>query len=111
NGETVLVDSEVEETNLSVKRGFALAGLDVTGRYRAKIVPGSDVEHRFSAETTTDLIPQLQGLGLSGEVKLAGSDLSWNAKAKYTAPNGLKLGAVYGSEDGPSVTAGVTVEF
>lgn len=111
SGETVLVDSEVEETNVSVKRGFALAGLDVTGKYRAKIVPGQDVEHKFSAETTTDLIPQLQGLGLSGEVKLAGDNLSWNAKAKYTAPNGLKLGAAYDSEDGPSVTAGVTVEF
>lgn len=109
--ETVLVEKKVEETNLSVKRGFTLGALDVTGKYKAKIVPGNDVEHKFSAETTTDVIPQLRGLELSGEVKLVGDEISWNAGADYKAPNGLQLGAVYDSEDGPSLSAGVTVEF
>lgn len=110
-GDTVLVDRKVEESNLSVKRNFTLAGLDITGKYKAKFVPESDTEHKLSAKATTNMIPQLQGLGLSGEVKLVGDDLSWSAGADYAAPNGLKLGAEYDSEDGPSLTAGVTVEF
>lgn len=110
-GETKVRAGQVEETELKVGRGLAVAGFDVDAEYKASIVPGNDVEHAFKASTTTDVIAQLQGLKLAGEVKLVGSNLTWNTSAGYAAPNGLSLGAEYDSVAGASATAGVKVEF
>lgn len=111
SGSTKLVNSKVTETNLKVARNVMIGDVDVAGEYNAKIVPGNDIEHVFKASTRTDMIPFVQDLGLNGEVKLVGSNLSWKTSADYTAPNGIELGAAYDSEHGPSATAGVTVKF
>lgn len=108
---TKLVDSEVEETELEVSRHFIVGAYDILGEYSALIVPGDDVEHTLKASTKTNMIPQLMGLGLSGEVVVQGGDITYKAGADYKAPNGLNLAAEYHSEDGPSITGGVTVEF
>ena len=110
-GEAKMRSGKVEKTELEVGKNLTLAGFDVETNYKAVIKPGNDVEHKISAESKTDLIAQLQGLSLAGEVKLVGSDVSWNTSAKYTAPNGLNLGAKYDSVEGASATAGVKVEF
>lgn len=79
--------------------------------YAAKLQRGADAEHKVKAKTVVNAIQQLQGLGLSAEVKLVGNTMTWNTGAEYNAPNGLDLGAKYDSVDGPSATAGVTVKF
>lgn len=104
-------DDPKGEANISVSREMLVAGLPVSGEYKAKIQRGEDVEHTVKASTTLDLIPQLQGLTLSGEVKLQGGDVGYEAAADYVAPNGINLGAKYVSDEGFSATAGVTVEF
>lgn len=94
-----------------LKLGASTDLYGVTLGYEADIRKGSDVEHTLRAKTVINSIPQLQGLGLYGKVKLAGDDLTWKAKAEYQAPNGLKLGAEYDSVEGPAATAAVTVRF
>ena len=79
--------------------------------YSAKVRQGAETEHKLRASTTVNAIRELQGLGLSGEVKLVGDKLTWSTKAKYAAPNGIELGAEYDSEEGPSATAAVKVRF
>ena len=104
-------DDPTGEANISVSRDMHLAGLLVAGEYNAKIQRDEDVEHTIEARTTVDLIPQLQGLALSGKVKLQGGNVDYEAGADYVAPNGINLGAKYVSGEGVSATAGVTVEF
>ncbi len=79
--------------------------------YEAKLQRGADAEHTVKAKTVVNAIQQLQGLGVSAEVKLVGDDMTWNTEAEYNAPNGLELGAKYDSVAGPSASAGVTVRF
>jgi|GEM_PF-965866 len=111
SGETKIKAGQVKETELKVGKTLALAGFDVDAEYEALIVPGADVEHTISANTTTNVIAQLQGLELGGEVKLVGSNVTWKTNAAYKAPNGLSLGAEYDSVEGASATAGFRVEF
>lgn len=104
-------DDPTGEANIAVSRDLHLAGFDIAGEYNAKIRPEVEVEHTIKASTNVDLIPQLQGLALSGQVKLQGGNVDYEAGADYVAPNGINLGAKYASEEGVSATAGVTVEF
>jgi len=104
-------DDPTGKANLNVSKDVELAGLVVTGEYNAKLEREMETEHTLKARTTLDLIPQLQGLSLSGQVKLQGENLAYEAGADYVAPNGIELGAKYASDKGLSATAGVTVEF
>lgn len=104
-------DDPTGEANVNVSRDLELAGFAVAGEYNAKIRRDEDVEHTVKASTTVDLIPQLQGLALSGQVKLQGGNIDYEAAADYAAPNGINFGAKYASDKGVSATAGVTVEF
>lgn len=104
-------DDPTGKANIGVSKEMQLAGLTVTGEYNAKLQREVETEHTLKARTTIDAIPQLQGLALSGQVKLQGGDMAYEAGADYVAPNGIKLGAKYDSDEGVSATAGVTVEF
>lgn len=104
-------DDPTGKANISVSRDVELAGLVVSGEYNAKLQREVETEHTLKARTTIDAIPQLRGLVLSGQVKLQGDNTSYEAGAEYEAPNGIKLGAKYGSAEGFTATAGVKVEF
>lgn len=111
-------DQPTEELAFSADKDFELAGLNITGEYDAKYVndgSGRPIEHKISLTSTTDMIPQLQGLELSAGVTINGdndeNNDSWNVGADYEAPNGMNFGAKYDSEEGPSAYAGLKVEF
>jgi len=104
-------DDPTGEANLSVSRDVELAGLVVSGEYNAKFQREVETKHTLKASTNLNVIPQLQGLAVSGKVTLQGENLTYEAGADYVAPNGINLGAKYVSDEGVSATAGVTVEF
>lgn len=106
-----LQNRELAETKFGATRAFQIAGMDITGEYEGKLA-GGNAEHVLRADTTLNMIPELQGLGVNAEVKLNNSDLAhWAVGAEYNAPNGVNLGAEYHSVDGPSVTAGLKASF
>lgn len=114
SGSTELKSSTMEKAEVKVGRNFILADFDVAGEYKAELKKGeTEWEHTLKASTKTDMIPYLQGLGLSGEVSLKGGAFNYAAGADYAAPNGIEFGAKYESKDnkGLSATAGVTVKF
>lgn len=109
---TKLVNQQMEETKFGAKRTFPVAGMDITGQYEGTLAKDAAAKHVLKANTTLNMIPELQGLGLNAEVALNGTELGhWAAGAEYQAPNGISLGAGYHSVDGPSVTAGLKASF
>lgn len=101
------------ETELSAEKDFSIMpGIDVNGKYTATIDNERNLTHELEATSTLAVIPQLEGLEVNGGVTVAqGEDIQWNAGAKYTAPNGIKLAAGYDSVDGANVEAGMSVNF
>lgn len=109
---------QFSEASLSAERAFVLAGLPaINGKYEATIKPAEDtgkigITHELSADTTLNVIPQLQNVTLSGSVTLKDTNLDdATIGAKYVAPNGIKLGASYGMKNGAMVTAGMEAQF
>lgn len=111
--EAKLVSSNLQKIEIGAKRDLPIVeGLTIAGEYRGTIVPGSDPQHTLKASTRTDLIPQLKGLEVSGQVNLQGTKpVSWSADAAYQAPNGINFGAKYDSEEGPAFSAGLEARF
>lgn len=105
------------EAHMSAERSFALAGLPaISGKYAADIKPNDSgkigILHDLSASTTLNVIPQLQNVTLTGDVKVQDTKLSdASIGATYVAPNGINLGASYGMVNGASVTAGMQASF
>lgn len=103
----------MQNVKFGAKRDIpVIDGLTIAGEYEGKYVPNEKLEHTLKASTSTDLIPQLQGLAVNGEVKLLGTELkAWKVGASYSAPNGINFGAEYHSENGPLMTAGMKASF
>ena len=104
-------DQPTSKAVLSAAKTFDVQGHAIEGKYTATIKAGEDVKHEVEASTTTDLIPYLQGLGVSGKVALQGSNVEYEVGATYEAPNGISLGAEYNSESGAVVSGGLKVSF
>lgn len=111
--EAKIKDQAMENVKFGAKRDIpVISGLNIAGEYEGKYVPSEKIEHTLKASTSTDLIPQLQGLAVDGEVKLLGTELkAWKVGASYSAPNGINFGAEYHSENGPLMTAGMKASF
>ncbi len=111
--EAKIQDRAMQNVKFGAKRDIpVIDGLNIAGEYEGKYVPNEKIEHTLKASTSTDLIPQLQGLAVNGEVKLLGTELkAWKVGASYSAPNGINLGAEYHSENGPLMTAGMKASF
>lgn len=104
-------DDPTSETKLSAQRVFPVAGFDINGEYEGKLTPGVAV-HTVKADTTLNMIPQLQDLKVMGKVVVeTDEDLAWAAGAEYDAPNGVNIGAEYHSVDGVSLAAGLKASF
>jgi len=108
---TAEYDQPKEEATLSAAKTFVVYGHAVEGKYTATLKTGEDLKHEVEAETTTNAIPYLQGLGLNGKVVVQGGDIEYEVGTTYEAPNGISLGAKYNSEDGAVVSAGLKVSF
>lgn len=103
---------EYAQAKLTAEKDFDINGIAVNGKYTATLAKDAAPTHELEAKSTLNAIPQLQGLELNGKVTVENTDeVTWNAGAKYAAPNGIELGAGYDSEDGASFSAGVKVEF
>jgi len=108
---TAEYDQPTNKAVLSAAKTFDVHGHAIEGKYTATIKAGEDVKHELEASTVTNLIPYLQGLGLSGELAVQGSNVEYEVGATYEAPNGMYLGAKYNSDSGAVVSGGLKVSF
>lgn len=110
-------DDPKKEAKIAADRAFQVAGLTINGEYEGTLdTETSDLTHELSANTTLNMIPQLQNVTLEGGVTIENSSVSeYNAAAKYSAPNGIDFGVHYDKEAGNEAeiygTAGVSVKF
>lgn len=113
-GTTEMVNWQLAKTTVGLSKDFPVTEeVVVTGTYDLEIVHADEtLVHELGASTTLNMIPQLQNLGLNAGLTLeTGQELAWNVGATYNAPNGIELGAAYDSQEGPSMTAGISVAF
>jgi hypothetical protein len=112
---TKMVNQQVSETKFGAKREIPLADQKITGEYNGKITLVEDAykfEHTLKANTVLNMIPELAGLNLKGEVQMVDKSLDhWAIGTSFAAPNGINLGAEYHSVNGPSITAGLKASF
>ncbi|MBO8127241.1 MAG: hypothetical protein H0Z38_08420 [Firmicutes bacterium] len=109
-------DDPKNEAKIEASRAFDVAGLTINGEYTGTIEnvksENRSLKHEISADTTLSPIPHLQNVTLEGGLTIEGGSVTdYEAAAKYSAPNGIELGAHYDKTSGLYGTASVSVEF
>ncbi|MBE3577149.1 MAG: hypothetical protein IMX00_05600 [Limnochordales bacterium] len=105
------------ETTFTAGRSVSLMGMPVEANYTLTIDGNNQIKHELAGKTTLSLVPQLQNVTLDGRVTMQNSELTYEANAGYTAPNGMTFGLHYASQAtdtlpaGLSADAGLKVEF
>lgn len=110
-------DDPKKQAKLEASRPFMIGKLAVNGEYEGTYkIDSKEMTHEISANTTLNVIPQLENVTLEGGLTIADNAISeYNAAAKYSAPNGIDFGVHYEKADGEEAeifgTAGVSVKF
>ncbi|BAS28734.1 hypothetical protein [Limnochorda pilosa] len=98
-------DQPTDSAKLELARAFALNGRGIDTKYTGTFEIGNE---KMTHEIEAGLAPVTVNAEVTAQ---RDAESTYSLSATYAAPNGMELGAGYHSVDGPSVSAGATVEF
>lgn len=98
-------DQPTNSAKLELARAFAWNGRGIDTSYTGTFEIGNE-------KMTHELEASLDPVTVAAEITAQrDQETTFGVSATYAAPNGMELGAGYHSVDGPSLSAGATVEF